>query len=117
MRQLGASEEEIIEFCRDLRLRLGFAGISDFEEMVDERMARYGLRMGENARAIAIDEVRTWIEVGGSRKRITRDVLLEAIERRKLRARQAAEPKVSLLIHGWGKRSYDHTPIVELDWT
>ena len=58
MKQLGATDTEITEFCRDLRLRLGFAGISDFEEMVDERMARYGLRRGENARAIAIDEVR-----------------------------------------------------------
>lgn len=74
MDQLGASEEEIVQFCQDLRLRLGFAGISDFEEMVDERMARYGLRMGENARAIAMDEVRTWIEVGGSRKCITRGI-------------------------------------------
>lgn len=117
MRRLGATDEEVVSFCRDLRLRLGFAGISDFEEMVDERMARYGLRMGENARAAAIDEVRVWIEAGGDRKRITREVLLEVIERRKLRARQADEPEVSLLVHGWGRRAYDRTPTFELDWT
>lgn len=117
MKQLGATDAEILEFCRDLRLRLGFAGISDFEEMVDERMARYGLRRGENARAIAIDEVRVWIELGGERKRITRDVLLDVIKRRDLRAAKVDDPAVSLWIHGWGRRAFDREPTVELDWT
>jgi hypothetical protein len=117
MKQLGATDAEIVEFCRDLRLRLGFAGITDFEEMVDERMARYGLRRGENARAIAIDEVRVWVELGGDRKRITRDVLLEVIDRRDLRARNVEDPAVSLWIHGWGKRAFDREPTIELDWT
>lgn len=117
MKQLGATDEEIVEFCHDLRLRLGFAGISDFEEMVDERMARYGLRMGENARAIAIDEVRVWVELGGDRKRITREVLLEVIKRRDLRAAKPDDPAVSLWIHGWGRRAFDRQPTVELDWT
>lgn len=116
-KRLRASDEEVIDFCRDLRLRLGFSGISDFEEMVDERMARHGLRMGPNARAIAIDEVRAWVEVGGEGKRITRDVLLETIERRNLRAQRVDEPPVSLWIHGWGKRAFDRAPTVELDWT
>lgn len=116
-KKLKATDEEVVSFCRDLRLRLGFSGMSDFEEMVDERMARYGLRMGENARAIAVDEVRAWIEVGGERKRITRDVLLEVIERRQLRAPKVDEPTVSLWVHGWGKRAFDRPPTVELDWT
>jgi hypothetical protein len=85
--------------------------------MVDERMARYGLRRGENARAIAIDEVRVWVELGGERKRITRDVLLEVIDRRDLRARTVDDPAVSLWIHGWGKRAFDREPTIELDWT
>jgi len=117
MKQLGATDAEIVEFCRDLRLRLGFSGISDFEEMVDERMARYGLRMGENARAIAIDEVRVWVELGAERKRITRDVLLDVINRRDLIAARIDDPAVSLWIHGWGKRAFDRRPTVELDWT
>lgn len=117
MKQLGATDAQIVEFCRDLRLRLGFAGISDFEEMVDERMARYGLRRGENARAIAIDEVRVWVELGGERKRITRDVLLDVIKRRDLRAVKVDDPAVSLWIHGWGRRAFDREPTVELDWT
>jgi hypothetical protein len=116
-KKLRATDEEVVSFCRDLRLRLGFAGISDFEEMVDERMASYGLRRGENPRAIAVDEVRTWIEVGGERKRITRDVLLEVIERRRLRAAKVDEPPVSLWLHGWGRRAFDRLPTVELDWT
>lgn len=117
MKQLGATDEEIVAFCRDLRLRLGFSGISDFEEMVDERMARYGLRMGENARAIAIDVVKVWVELGGERKRITRAVLLDVINRRDLFAAKVDDPAVSLWIHGWGKRAFDRPPTVELDWT
>jgi hypothetical protein len=115
--KLKAADEEVVDFCRDLRLRLGFSGISDFEEMVDERMARHGLRMGENARAVAVDEVRAWIEAGGDRKLITRDVLLEAIERRGLRATKVEEPPVSLWVHGWGRRAFERAPTVELDWT
>ena len=42
-----------------------------------------------------------WVELGGERKRITRDVLLEVIDRRDLRARTADDPAVSLWIHGW----------------
>lgn len=116
-KKLKATDEEVVAFCRDLRLRLGFAGISDFEEMVDERMARHGLRMGENARAVATDEVRAWIEEGGERKRITRDTLLETIERRELRANKVDEPPVSLWVHGWGRRAFERPPTVELDWT
>jgi hypothetical protein len=116
-RQLGASENELHAFCRDLRFRLGFAGMRDLEEMVDDRMARYGLRTGENPRAVAMDEVSTLIEVGGTRKKVTRDVLLEAISRRNLRAPLTEEPDVSLWIHGWAKRAYDRPPTVELDWT
>lgn len=115
--QLGATEEDLHSFCRDLRLRLGFAGISDLEEMVDDRMARYGLKTGENWRSIAIDEVRTWIELGGANKKITRDTLLEAIERRDLTAPKIDQPQVSLFLHGWAKRAFDQPPTVELDWT
>lgn len=46
-----------------------------------------------------------------------REVLIDAIDRRGLRARQAGEPPVSLWVHGWGKRAFDRTPTVELDWT
>jgi hypothetical protein len=117
MKQLGATEQELLEFCRDLRLRLGFAGIGDFEEMVDERMGRYGLRMGPDARAKAIDEVRHWIEIGGNKKRVTREVLLDVIHRRELRAAAIDIPAVSLWIHGWGKMAFDRPPSIELDWT
>ena len=117
MKQLGADDAEILDFCRDLRLRLGFAGVSDLEEMVDDRMARYGLRLGANAQADALDEIRRWIEVGGGSKRITRDDLLEVITRRGLRAAPVSAPAVSLWVHGWGKRAFDLVPTVDLDWT
>lgn len=116
-KELNATDEELAEFCKDLRLRLGFAGISDLEESVDDRMARHGLRTGKDPRAIAIDAVSEWIERGGDYKRITRDSLLAAIDSRKLRAPSVSAPTVSLWIHGWTKRAYDQSPTVELDWT
>lgn len=116
-KQLGATDEEIVDFCRDLRLRLGFSGISDLEEMVDDRMARHGLRYGENWRAVAIDELKVWIEVGDKGKRITRESLLEMIDRRGLRASPPAAPAVSLWVHGWGRKAFDQDPTAELDWT
>jgi hypothetical protein len=116
-RELAASDEELSAFCRDLRLRFGFGAIGDLEEMVDDRMARFGMRYGANARAAAIDEVSAWVEEGGRRKRVTRATLLEAIERRHLWANDPDQPKVSLWIHGWARRAYDRAPSVELDWT
>lgn len=115
--QIGATDEEMRAFCGDLRLRLGFSGISDLEEMADDRMARYSLRTGPNPRAVAIDEVSAWIEQGNRTKKVTKDSLLEVIERRDLRASTPEEPKVSLWVHGWAKRSFDKTPTIELDWT
>ena len=115
--QLGVSPEELRAFCRDLRLRLGFGSMSDLETQVDERMGRYGLRMGPDPRAIALDEVRRWIEEGGATKRITRESLLEFIHARGLLARREDTPSVGLWIHGWVRRAYEQPPTVELDWT
>lgn len=115
--KLNISEEELNAFCRQLRLRLGFAGIKDFEEMVDDRMARYDLQYGDNPRAIAIDAITKLMKQGGESKRITRDVLLKIIEDRGLRARDATTPSVSLWIHGWDKQTYGPPATVELNWT
>lgn len=115
---LGADDEELRAFCRALRFRLGFGSITDLEEMVDDRMARFKLRTGTNPRAAAIDQVATWIEVGEGEKRITREVLLEVVQSRNLLQLIAPEePPVSLWIHGWAKRRYDRPPTIELDWT
>jgi len=115
--QLNAKEKELKAFCSDLRLRLGFAAIRDLEEMVDDRMSRHGLRIGENPGSIAIDLVSKWIELGGPNKRITRDSLIAAIRQRDLFAKKADAPLVSLCVHGWSRRSYDIRPTEELDWT
>jgi len=115
--KLGADDEELGAFCRALRLRLGFGSISDLEEMVDDRMARFRLRMGANPRAIAIDEVATWVERDKGEKTIDRQVLLDTIRDRNLRATPPEAPPVSLWIHGWARRRYDRPPTIELDWT
>jgi hypothetical protein len=114
---VGASEEELHEFCRSLRLRLGYSGFQELEEKVDDRMARHGLRYGKDPRAIALDVVRGWIKEGGERKRIDRTVLETVIQQRGLRAIPTQQPQASLWIHGWARRHYDVTPTSELDWT
>jgi hypothetical protein len=114
---IGASEDELHEFCRSLRLRLGYSGFQELEDKVDDRMARYGLRYGKDPRAIALDIVRGWIKEGGDRKKIDRSILETVIQQRGLRATPTQQPEVSLWIHGWAKRHYDTAPTMELDWT
>lgn len=114
---LETSETELAAFCQDLRFELGYHGIERLYEQIDDRMARWGLRVGENARALALDEIRQRIQRGGDAKSITRDVLLEVIERRGLRAKATDSPEVRLVIHGWDRQGYDAEPTVELDWT
>ncbi|MGZ3457477.1 MAG: SAVED domain-containing protein, partial [Archangium sp.] len=115
--QLGVTPAELRAFCRDLRLRLSFGSISDLETQVDDRLGRHGLRMGQDPRAIVLDEVSRWIEEGGATKRITRESLLETIRTRGLLARKEEVPSVGLWIHGWARRAYERPPTVELDWT
>jgi|SRR5579872_237141 len=115
--QLGTTEEELAEFCRALRLRLGFAGMGELTERVDERMKVNGLRIGKVPQDLAIGIVRGWIQAGGENKRIGRVELEKAIAERGLRADPAETPKASLIIHGWDRRYFDVPPTVELDWT
>lgn len=114
---LGATRVELRAFSQALRLRLGFASISDLEAQVDDRMGRLGLRTGEEARAVALDEVRRWIEAGGEHKRITRESLLASLEERGLLAPPEDVPAVGLWIHGLMRRTYEPPATVELDWT
>ncbi|MBZ4422698.1 SAVED domain-containing protein [Myxococcus sp. RHSTA-1-4] len=115
--QLGVTRETLRDFCRDLRLRLGFGSISDMEEQVDERMGRLGLRRGMGPRAIALDGVRRWIEEGGDAKCLTRESLQGFIHARELLAPREEAPGVGLWIHGWARRAWERPPTVELDWT
>jgi hypothetical protein len=114
---LRISPDELRAFCRDLRLRLGFAGLSQLHEMVDDRMAALGLRTGRNARAIAINVVSTWIQEGGEKKRITPEVLNNVIDERELRRAPDDAPKVRVYIHGWARTAFDVQPTFEVDWT
>jgi hypothetical protein len=82
--RLGCSERQFAEFSRSLRLRLGFAGLHELREKVNDRMGRYGLQTGSAAQAIALDIVRTWIKQGGDRKRIDRQMLHSTVQDRGL---------------------------------
>lgn len=115
--RLGVQAETLRAFCKDLRLRLGVGGIADLEEQVDDRMGRLGLRMGRQPRAIAVDGLREWIEVGGGRKHVTPESLREAIRAWGLLASREDAPAVSLWIHGWARRVWEQPPTEELDWT
>jgi CBASS immunity sensor of nucleotide second messenger signals len=114
---LGATPAELDAFCRDLRFELGYYPLERLCEQVDDRMGRLQLRMGENARAVALDEISRRIQRGGDEKVITREVLAEIIDRRGLRAQPSEAPEVRLVIHGWTRQGYDVAPTVELDWT
>lgn len=114
---LLVSEKEAVEFYRSLRFQLGYMPAHRLIEQVNERMAFYGLRHGENARAAVLDEIRQRIQRGGEAKRITRDELLSIIERRELRADLPEAPAVRLWIHGWAEQGFDVPPTLELDWT
>jgi hypothetical protein len=73
--------------------------------------------MGENARAIALDEISRRIQHGGEAKRITRDDLVKVADRRGLWADVPDAPEVRLWVHGWARQGYEGEPTVELDWT
>jgi hypothetical protein len=117
MAALEATTEEAEAFCRALRFELAAAPIHRLFERVDDRMAKYGLKHGENARAVAVDEIRRRIQDGGDAKRITRNVLRSIIQNRGLRADVPDAPETRLWIHAWDQQGYDVPPTVELDWT
>jgi hypothetical protein len=114
---LSATAAELDAFCRDLRFELGYYPLERLYEQVDDRMGRLNLRMGDNARAAALDEISKRIQRGGDEKVITREVLVQIIDRRGLWAQPSDAPQVRLVIHGWVRQGYDVTPTVELDWT
>jgi len=115
--ELGATEGELSEFCRALRLRLGFSGMEELTERVDERMKLNGLRMGKVPQELAIGIVRGWIQAGGENKRIGKLELERAIVEHGLRANPSEVPKATLIIHGWDRRYFDIPPTIELNWT
>lgn len=109
-------EDEFQAFCRDLRFFLGLSRPL-LEKMVDDSMRGHGLRTGKNARDLATSEVADWIRLDSSPERITRDLILEAIRRRDLKALRIDEPKVCLWIHAWSRTSFSTLATVERDWT
>ncbi|MFP2898317.1 SAVED domain-containing protein [Corallococcus sp. 4LFB] len=117
LEHLGVEWDVLRAFCADLRLRLGFASIAELEERVDERMCMRGLRQGPEPRAIALDGIREWIEVGGEAKRLDRAKLQTFIRDRGLLEPETDTPGVGLWIHGWARRQWRGQPAVELDWT
>lgn len=115
--KLGIPEADAVQFWRALRFQLGSMPLRCLTDAVDDRMGRHGLRLGANARAAVVDEIRQRIQQGGEAKRITRDVLLSIIESRALRADIPDAPAVRLWIHAWDEQGYDVPPTEELDWT
>ncbi|MCY1036814.1 SAVED domain-containing protein [Corallococcus sp. BB11-1] len=114
---LGVEWDVLRGFCRDLCIRLGFASLAELEGLVDERMSARGLRQGVEPRAIALDGIREWIEVGGEAKRVDRLKLQAFIRARNLTAPRLDTPGLGLWVHGWVRREWRQPPAVELDWT
>lgn len=127
---LEISELQLKEFVQDLRLQVPTPSIGWLENLADERMGRLGLRMGPNPRAVALDQISSWIEQGGENKTIGPQHLRRLVRERDLLARPETEeiphdvervvrqtPEASLWIHGWSRQGFDLPPTVELDWT
>lgn len=114
---LGADDENFAGFYQSLRLRLGFASITDLEELVDTRMRIYGLKSGDGPRGTAIDQVREWVEQGKTKKKVTLRTLKEALDRRNLWAVADEEEHIVVVLHTWSVRKYDRQPDYELDWS
>lgn len=116
-KHLASSDADLVAFCRTLHFKLGFASIADLNEIVDTKMQLHGLEVGEKARGAVIDQVRNWIEEGSTRKKITHDVLSEALDRLDLWAVSEEQPGIVIALHTWAKRKYDCQPDYELDWS
>jgi hypothetical protein len=114
---LAASDADLTTFCRALHFKLGFASMADLNEIVDTKMQLHGLEVGEKARGASMDQVRNWIEEGGTRKRITRDALSEALDRLDLWAVAEEQSGIVIALHTWAKRKYDRQSDYELDWS
>jgi len=114
---LGSDDESFAAFYQSLRFRLGFASIADLEEMVDRQMWVCGLKSGDGPRGAAIDQVRAWIEEGGTKKKVTLDTLREALDRLNLWVAADEEESIVVVLHTWSVREYDYQPDYELDWT
>ncbi len=114
---LGGDAADFAHFYQALRFRLGFVSIADLEEIVDRQMLACGLKSGEWARSIAIDQIRRWIEVGEGRKEITQPSLNAELSRLDLWAPRDLDPHVAVFVHTWVKRAYDCAADYELDWS
>lgn len=127
---LACKRDELEEFCRSLRLRIGFHSLRDLEEIVDDAMQACRLRSGPNPRAIARDLISMLIENGGEQKRVDRERLHSLLSERDLwevasptatvtRSVEVphAGPTVRMWVHGWAKRAWAEPPEIELDWT
>lgn len=114
---LEADDESFAAFYRSLRFRLGFASIADLEEIVDRQMQAHGLKSGDAPRGAAIDQVRVWIEEGGTKKVVTPATLKEALDRLDLWAAADEEESIVIVLHTWSVRKYDCQSDYELDWS
>jgi hypothetical protein len=112
---LETSDEELHEFCNDLRFHLSYEPTTVLERSVDDRMGRYNLKTGKVARSSAMDAIKEWIEQDHAVK-ITAEILKAKIDELNLHEEQ---PDVipSIWIHGWVKQTYGQKCFAELDWT
>jgi len=116
-KHVAANNSEFEAFCHSLRFQLGFASIATLNDMADTKMQLRGLESGEKARSAAIDQVRNWIELGDTHKRITFDALNEALDRLDLWSNAGENVGITIALHTWAVRKYDRQPDYELDWS
>lgn len=113
---LNASDDDFADFYGALRFELGSPSINALNKLIDERMNFVGLASGDNARSIAIDLVKTWIEERGNNE-ITLDKLKDALSRNHLLLPPKANTGIVVAVQNWSRRKFDVATDFELDWT
>ena len=80
-------------------------------------MRLYGLQSGEQSRAVAIDQVRRWVELGGMNKMVMAEELRKTLDRLQLWTSLEREAALTVRVHTWAVRAYEGQADYEVDWT
>ena len=111
---LSASPEDFRSFIETLHLQLGEGSFRQLLQMVSERMEHVGLQHDQNALAVAVDIIRTWIRT--KQADITADVVERVLEERALYLPAEGERSITVHLNTITEGAFDLPPDFVLDW-
>jgi hypothetical protein len=111
---VGADPKQFAEFARCLHFELGEGSFRLLRESTAERMENLGLKSDDNALAVAVDIVRSWIR--NKQADITIDVLERVLKERELYRPESSEQCVTVYLNTIAEKLFDLEPDFVLDW-